>query len=80
MHQSFSYEDFIQGLKPIKDENSNNVQFDYVDGIFKKICDRCFENRIVNQSENKNLFFPSFMLSYDEEFVYNEIYRIQNTV
>jgi 5-methylcytosine-specific restriction protein B len=78
MHQSYSYEDFIEGLKPIKDENSNNVQFDYIPGVFKRITDRCFENRILKQSANKNPYFPSFMLSVDEDYVREEIYSMQN--
>jgi len=40
MHQSFSYEDFIQGLKPVKSKSGEGVEFDYKDGVFKKICTR----------------------------------------
>ncbi|MFN9173481.1 MAG: McrB family protein, partial [Synechocystis sp.] len=41
-HQSFSYEDFIEGLKPtIKD---GIVTYSYVDGIFKEICKRAKGN------------------------------------
>jgi 5-methylcytosine-specific restriction protein B len=35
-HQSMDYEDFVEGLKPIKD--GNNVIYDVEDGIFKVIC------------------------------------------
>jgi 5-methylcytosine-specific restriction enzyme B len=38
MHQSFSYEDFVQGLKPKK--GINGVEFDYKNGVFKEICRR----------------------------------------
>ena len=37
-HQSFSYEDFIEGIKPNLDEEENNVSYRIEDGIFKKIC------------------------------------------
>ena len=39
MHQSFSYEDFVQGLKPKKGDNGV-VEFDYKNGVFKEICRR----------------------------------------
>ena len=40
MHQSFSYEDFVQGLKPKKSEDGNGISFDYKNGVFKEICKR----------------------------------------
>ena len=40
MHQSFSYEDFVQGLKPQKSEDGNGISFDYKNGVFKEICKR----------------------------------------
>ncbi|MDC1395609.1 AAA family ATPase [Bacteroidia bacterium] len=40
MHQSFSYEDFVQGLKPKKSEDGNGIVFDYKNGVFKEICRR----------------------------------------
>jgi 5-methylcytosine-specific restriction protein B len=40
MHQSYSYEDFVQGLKPKKSEDGNGIVFDYKNGVFKEICRR----------------------------------------
>lgn len=42
-HQSYSYEDFIEGIKPIIDEendklNNDNLKYEYSSGIFKKLC------------------------------------------
>ncbi|MDD4291018.1 MAG: AAA family ATPase [Clostridia bacterium] len=37
-HQSFGYEDFIQGLRP--DTKSDGMKFKTVDGVFKKIADK----------------------------------------
>lgn len=41
-HQSFSYEDFVQGIRP--DVDFEDLSFNRVDGIFKKISDRARTN------------------------------------
>ena len=42
-HQSYSYEDFIQGLRP-DIENGKELSFEKKDGIFKRIADRALAN------------------------------------
>lgn len=37
-HQSFSYEDFIEGIKPRLDDAEKDVSFEIKDGVFKKLC------------------------------------------
>ncbi|NLO89473.1 MAG: hypothetical protein GX088_03990 [Clostridia bacterium] len=42
-HQSYGYEEFIVGIKPVcstDDEETNEISYEIVDGVFKKICDR----------------------------------------
>lgn len=40
-HQSMSYEDFIEGIKPITNEDQeNSLSYEVVPGIFKSMCDR----------------------------------------
>jgi len=45
-HQSFSYEDFIEGIKP--DLNGNELRYKIEDGIFKRICNKAKENSDKN--------------------------------
>ena len=37
-HQSMSYEDFIEGIKPVMSEDEGEVNYEIQDGIFKEIC------------------------------------------
>lgn len=42
-HQNYSYEDFIQGLRP-DTENGNVLTFEKKDGVFKRIADKALKN------------------------------------
>jgi hypothetical protein len=43
-HQAFSYEDFIEGIKPIMDNESHEVKYEIKSGVFKQICQRAKED------------------------------------
>ncbi len=79
MHQSFSYEDFVQGLKPRKADDGKGITFDYKNGVFKEICERADESKILlkrNTTEETfliNKLFPSFLLAIDEQSVYDTL-------
>ena len=45
-HQSYGYEDFIQGIKP--DTEKGTICFNKTDGVFKKIADRAMEDNEHN--------------------------------
>ena len=52
-HQNYSYEDFIQGLRPETD-NKSSLVFDKKDGIFKTIADKAFKNlKLASISSNE---------------------------
>lgn len=42
-HPSFSYEDFVRGIRPVEDEDGA-TRFRTVDGVFKQICDEARAN------------------------------------
>ena len=51
-HQSYSYEDFIEGIRPKiqsgendKETNQGNIEYEVKPGIFKRICDRAREHQ-----------------------------------
>ena len=37
-HQAYSYEDFVEGIRPVKDEETGNLGYQVMPGIFKRIC------------------------------------------
>ena len=62
-HQNYSYEDFIQGLRP-DTENDNQLTFERKDGVFKEIADKALKN--LTESEKPQLSKKPF------EEVFNE--------
>ena len=71
-HQAFSYEDFIEGIKPLppakQDESlalttvSKPVQYDVVPGVFRRVCEAAAA--AANTAEAPPL--PEFDVLYDE--------------
>ena len=49
-HQSFSYEDFVEGLRAITDDESGQIRYEVVDGVFKSLCEAA-ASRVTRQTE-----------------------------
>jgi len=39
-HQAYSYEDFVEGIRPELDEESGELSYSPQDGVFRRICQR----------------------------------------
>lgn len=59
-HQSMSYEDFIEGIKPQIEEDSDgnkNVIYEIKDGVFKLISSKAQEKRLGEETVNHHFTF-----------------------
>ena len=63
-HQSYSYEEFIEGIKP-KTENGQ-ITYEVQDGIFKKMCDNAQKQVIDNFDEVYEQFINE-VIEYEDE-------------
>ncbi|MCV3454581.1 AAA family ATPase [Campylobacter sp. FU_520] len=46
-HQSYGYEEFVEGIKPHidREENSKKIEYEIKDGIFKELCEKALDKK-----------------------------------
>ncbi|WP_252718374.1 McrB family protein [Acinetobacter ursingii] len=78
-HQSFSYEDFVEGIRAETVEDSDgkkNIEYSIISGVFKSLCDD--SKREVSSGLNINLPKPiEFGRGYSLKEITNEVLEIQ---
>ncbi len=52
-HPSFTYEDFIDGIKPKGVTTDGNIKFELTDGVFKKFCKKALAECLLAKKENR---------------------------
>ena len=62
-HQNYSYEDFVQGLRPDVDAENQGLKFKKHNGIFYKISKRAKDNYLKSKNSTKDI-----EVSFDEVF------------
>ncbi len=83
-HQNYSYEDFIQGLRPDV-ENNGSLSFERKDGVFKVISDKALNNLRLSEKKpetaSKVLSFEKAIQKFVDEIQESDInYRVNNSV
>ena len=62
-HQSYSYEEFIEGIRPIlTDTNNEKLGYRLENGIFKDLCSNAQKELLNRESNNKYIDKPYYMI------------------
>ena len=71
-HQNFAYEAFIEGIRPVLGDDSDNVRYEIVDGVFKKISNRAKEN-LTKSSQRTETFDLNSLLRDFAQYINQKI-------
>jgi Cdc6-like AAA superfamily ATPase len=85
-HQSYSYEDFVEGIRAKANTESKSISYDVEPGVFKKICESASDFEVAHKSKlegglaNRKVWKMSLGNTYigEEDSVYD--YCIENEV
>ncbi len=84
-HQSYSYEEFVEGIKPVVpygndwEKSEENISYQGKNGIFKKICKRAIEEQYNIENEFEQIW-EKFKQKYPEGSQINGLTKKQKIV
>ena len=65
-HPSYDYTDFVEGLRPIKSDASDQIGFELRQGVFKQFCEKALENWLDSQKKPEEISAErTFKEAYD---------------
>jgi 5-methylcytosine-specific restriction protein B len=76
-HQSFSYEDFVEGIRASTDESTGALRYEVEDGVFKQICEAA-RSRAVQETGSgvdiagRRIWKLSLGDSNTEQYIFDE--------
>lgn len=66
-HPSYDYTDFVEGLRPTKDDKNGNIGFNREDGVFKEFCKKALKNyNDSNKTKEEIGFENQFKEAYNK--------------
>ncbi|MXX13571.1 MAG: AAA domain-containing protein, partial [Gemmatimonadetes bacterium] len=72
-HQNFTYEDFIEGIRPVLDEENEKIEYELSEGVFKKIADRANKNRTQSEQTGEESWDTDELLQAFAESIENRL-------
>lgn len=73
-HPSYDYTDFVEGLRPVKNDNNDQMGFERKDGVFKKFCERALKNLVDSRKSVEEITKENDVKNLVNSFL-NEIYE-----
>ncbi len=66
-HQNFTYEDFIEGIRPVLTDENQSIEYELSEGVFRKIVDRADRNRTQSeQIDNESWDIDELLQAFAE--------------